>query len=127
MIAAVADAVAAVCACILGAHAATAAIAAFAAVAAGTHNACVPGSSEATSQARLPPAGLGNTGGNEHANPAGATATGGTTNGRLFAHADAAFGLFAGPFVAPATSAEDEAFAKGLLGGRGTTKDAFAG
>ena len=58
---------------------------------------------------------------------AGATATGGTTNGRLFANADAAFGLFDGPFVAPATSAEDEAFAKGLLGGRGTTKDAFAG
>ena len=129
---AVAVATAAVCACILGAHAATAAIAAFAAVAAGTHNACVPGSSEATSQAALRPSGLGNTGGKEHANPGWATLEAlpiraGTTNGRLFAHADAAFGLFAGPFVAPATSAEDEAFAKGLLGGRGTTKDAFAG
>ena len=132
MNAAVADAVAAVCACILGAHAATAAIAAFAAVAAGTHNACVPGSSEATSQAALRPSGLGNTGGKEHANPAGATATGGTTNGRLIANADAGFGLIAGPVVAPAASAEDEAFAKGLMRGRGTairrgTKDAFAG
>ena len=125
MIAAVADAVAAVCACILGAHAAAAAIAAFAAVAAGTHHACVGGSSEATSQARLGPSGLGNTGRKEHA-------TGGTTNGRRFANADAGFGLFAGTVVPPATSAEDEAFAKGLLAGRGTTnrrgtKDAFAG
>ena len=129
---AVAVAAAAVCACILGAHAATAAIAAFAAVAAGTHNACVPGSSETTSQAVLRPSGVGNTEGKKHANPGWATLEAlsigaGTTNGRLFAYADAAFGIFAAPFVAPATGAEEEAFAKGLLEGRGTTEDAFAG
>ena len=132
MNAAVADAVAAVCACILGAHAATAAIAAFAAVAAGTHNACVPGSSETTSQAVLRPSGVGNTEGKKHANPGWATLEAlsigaGTTNGRLFAYADAAFRILAAPSVAPATSAEEEAFAKGLLEGRGITEDAFAG
>ena len=159
MIAAVAAAVAAVCACVPGAHAAAAAIAAVAAVAAGGH-ACVSnedsnlatflggssaaGLSEATSQARLSPAGLGNTvndsfvsaltrGGlrKEPANLAGATATGGTTNGLGFANAVAGYGLFAGSVVAPATSDEDEAFAKALVAGRVTTtrrdtKDAFA-
>ena len=109
---AVAVAAAAVYTCILGAHAATAAIAAFAAVAAGTHNACVPGSSETTSQAVLRPSGVGNTEGKKHANPGWATLEalsirGGTTNGRLLAYADAAFGIFAAPFVAPATSTEE--------------------
>ena len=130
---AVAVATAAVCACTLGAHAATAAIAAFAAVAAGTHNACVPGSSGTPSQAKLRPSWVGNTEGKQYANPGCKTLEAlsiraGTTNGRLIAYADAAFGIFAGPFVAPATGTEEEeAFAKGLLEGRGITEDAFDG
>ena len=130
---AVAVATATVCACTLGAHAATAAIAAFAAVAAGTHNACVPGSSGTPSQAKLRPSWVGNTEGKPHPNPGCKTLEAlsiraGTTNGRLIAYADAAFGIFAGPFVAPATGTEEEeAFAKGLLEGRGITEDAFDG
>ena len=130
---AVAVAAAAVYTCILGAHAATAAIAAFAAVAAGSHNACVPGSSEPTSQAVVRPSRVGNTEGKRHAIPGWATLEAlsiraGTTNGRLIAYADAAFGIFAGPSVAPATGTEEEeAFAKGLLEGRGITEDAFPG
>ena len=130
---AVAVATATVCACTLGAHAATAAIAAFAAVAAGTHNACVPGSSGTPSQAKLRPSWVGNTEGKPQPNPGCKTLDAlsiraGTTNGRLIAYADAAFGIFAGPFVAPATGTEEEeAFAKGLLEGRGITEDAFDG
>ena len=57
---------------------------------------------------------------------------GGTTTRRGFASAVAGYRLFAGGAVAPATSDEDEAFAKALVAGGATTtrrgtKDAFAG